>query len=325
LIIIVAGYTFSIEPGDYRLEIFEFALVLPKALLVTAPLLLLFIGTLLHMFFYGFKGYMSKRALAKDEENLSELLKDVLLNKESSRLFKSKEIKDIASVISQLNIVPKSVDFNSAKADINDIAHKIMKINAGEYIPAKELKLDDNNPLMQKNLSNKIKIDDDFAADVLKKSDKYSKELIKEAFNKVLESKSLTTVKKLLGSIVLDEEMTKNLLLKDAQQQESFSFGSDEILELVKKVELSQKDLMEIAKAYKTTMQPDQLIKLFEDISGANDLAVESHIYLLFEFEMIDAAREILAGSAKEEYVPYKALLDLKDAGKHYTLDSICY
>ena len=37
---------------------------------------------------------------------------------------------------------------------------------------------------------------------------------------------------------------------------------------------------------------------------------------------MIDDIREILVNSQKNEYIIYKAYLDLRDAGKHYSLDS---
>jgi hypothetical protein len=39
---------------------------------------------------------------------------------------------------------------------------------------------------------------------------------------------------------------------------------------------------------------------------------------------MIDEIREIITNSQKDEYLPYKALLDLKDSGKHYSIDNIC-
>jgi hypothetical protein len=39
---------------------------------------------------------------------------------------------------------------------------------------------------------------------------------------------------------------------------------------------------------------------------------------------MIDKMRDIIENSAADEYIPFKALVDLKDAGKHiYSLDSI--
>ena len=40
---------------------------------------------------------------------------------------------------------------------------------------------------------------------------------------------------------------------------------------------------------------------------------------------MIDKVREVLANTKESEYSPFKALLDLKEAGKHYNLEAISY
>ena len=40
---------------------------------------------------------------------------------------------------------------------------------------------------------------------------------------------------------------------------------------------------------------------------------------------MIDKVREVVDATPDGEYTAFKALLDLKDAGKHYDLESISY
>ena len=40
---------------------------------------------------------------------------------------------------------------------------------------------------------------------------------------------------------------------------------------------------------------------------------------------MIDSAREILVNTANDEYIPFKAIIDLKNSGKHYRLDNLCF
>lgn len=40
---------------------------------------------------------------------------------------------------------------------------------------------------------------------------------------------------------------------------------------------------------------------------------------------MIDKLREVLANTNENEYVSFKALVDLKDCGKHYNLESLSY
>jgi hypothetical protein len=40
---------------------------------------------------------------------------------------------------------------------------------------------------------------------------------------------------------------------------------------------------------------------------------------------MIDKVREVLANTKDSEYPSFKALLALKEAGKHYNLEAISY
>ena len=98
------------------------------------------------------------------------------------------------------------------------------------------------------------------------------------------------------------------------------------ILTILKKVKLSNEELIEIVKDYKKSMSPDQLIKLFEDLIQEKEEYTTTYLYVLAEFEMVDEMRDILVNSAANEYVAFKALVDLKDAGKHvYSVDALSY
>jgi bifunctional N-acetylglucosamine-1-phosphate-uridyltransferase/glucosamine-1-phosphate-acetyltransferase GlmU-like protein len=55
------------------------------------------------------------------------------------------------------------------------------------------------------------------------------------------------------------------LLKKDGEQIEQFAMTNDVILKLIKKVKLTNKQLISISKNYKQLMKPDQIIKLYED------------------------------------------------------------
>ena len=46
---------------------------------------------------------------------------------------------------------------------------------------------------------------------------------------------------------------------------------------------------------------------------------------ILFEFEMIDTLREVLDATSNKDFKAFRALLDLKDNSKHYTLETISY
>ena len=324
LIIVVAGYTYSVQPGSYEVKIMEYSLTLPIVAWISFPVVLLFAASVLHMFFYGFQTYLGNRAILKDEENIIEVVKNNLLNKNEVKIFKRDTFKNLSEILSQVNLVPKEGNFTSSIKEINLIVEKINSINSGEYLTSKELKLDATNPLMLKNEINKVNNDEDYCLDILKRPTNHSEEIIKKAFFIVLSKKSMTTVKKVLANIKLDKEMVLELFKRDSEQTD-FSLSKEEVIKYIKNIDFSKDDFINLAKLYKNNMLPDDLLKIFEEISNVNELALDSYLYVLFEYEMIDTIRDIFNSSAQDELLPYKALLDLKDSGKQYTLDSLCY
>jgi hypothetical protein len=274
------------------------------------------------MFYFSLKGILINRGIQKDNENILSLLNKRLLGETSSKEFKSKEAKAIGEILSQLDIKIHDLDFSSSNERVNTTAKNIINIKAGKYVSSKELSLSSDNLLMQKNLKNRIDVDDNFALEIVKKQSENTTDVFKCAFTKIIEIKSMTTIKKLLENITLDLELLNILIQKDSKEKNEFSLDNAVLLNMMKNIELTNKDLISIGKAYKKTMAPDQLIKLFEDIITNNEKLSESYLYILAEYEMIDQMREILASSQKDEFIIYKAYLDLKDNGKHYTLDT---
>lgn len=326
LILIIAGYTFSIEAGDYKVQVMNYSLTLPIAAWIVLPMLLLFVLTILHILFYGLKNYFAIKAISKDSDALISLVNKKLLNESSKLNFQNKNFKDISIILSQLDIDIKDSDFHSTSKDINKTIDNIFAIKSGKYISSKELKLDNHNPIMIQNILNKINQDEEFALDTVKKNSIYPTEIIKAAFLKVLETKSFTTIKKLIDEVNLDEEMTIALLKKDGEQIDKFAMTNDVILKLIKKVDLSNTQLINVAKNYKLLMSPDQIIKLYEDICANKEEYTTAYLYVLSEYEMVDKMRDILDNSSAHEFIPFKALVHLKDSGKNiYSLDTLCF
>jgi hypothetical protein len=325
LILAVFGYIFSVEFGDYRVVFLDFVVVLPIAVWVIVPLMLLFILSTLHISFYGMKNYFRVQSFIKDVKALNNILSNKLLNEDSMVSFKNKEIRELSDIIKQLDISASNDSFRSSDKNLDNAVAQLLTIKNGKYVLDKELKLPKNNKLMVENLKNRVLVDNDFALDVIEKSSNYSFDIVKVAFIKVLENKSMTTIKKFIDKIDLDKDMTLALLKKDAQQQNEFSMTNGIILKLIKMSDWTNEELISIAKEYKVLMSPDQIIKLYEDIAAYNEDYTSSYLYILAQYEMIDDMRDILINSASNEYVPYKAIIDLKDAGKNtYSLDALC-
>lgn len=330
LIGLIIGFTYSLDLGTYTLVVdtniqeYVFEQSLPIYLWVVVPVIILFISTILHMLFYGFKNFFEKQAVDSDLKNINNYIEKRLLNEKSNKRLKNKEFKKLGEVLNQLEIDIKNDQFKCENESLNNIAHKINDISKDNYIAIKSLKLDKNNPIEYKNLINRVKKDSNFALEILKNSTKYSQDVIKVAFDQVLENKSIDRIKNLIDGLNITNEMVASLLLKDSKLSAEQRYTNSEILHLIQDNKLSNKELIEIAKNYKKTMQPEQLIKLFEDIVANDESLTESYLYVLFQYEMLTQIKEIIENSSKDEYTTFKALIDLKDAGKHYSVESLC-
>ncbi len=323
---VVGVYAFLSVQGEHtvNIEMLKLNVTLPIAAWVILPAAVIVIATVLHILFYGFRNYLQTRAIEKDEESLLTVIKDTLLENNSNRNFKMKELKEIANILSQMKLSSKVEKFDSSNNDINHIITTINEIEDGNYIYDKSLKFNKTGTIATKNLENRINTDVDFAMDVIKKQDTYSKENVKLAFLKVVEDKSMTTIKKLLENIELDKEMLVALLDKDSKNSD-FALNEEDLIKYIKTVDFDKEDYINLVKTYKSSMQPDSLMNLCETLSNDKEEAMDAYFYALFEFEMIDKIRELLNAYGAHEFTAYRALIDLKDNGRNYTVDSLSY
>lgn len=323
LIVIIGGYVFSLDANEYTIKILDYELTLLIAVWAIVPTSILLVFTILHILFYGFRNFLETRAIEKDEENIINLIKDFLLENKSKQKFKTKVFSDLSSVLMQMNLSSVK-DFKSENEELNTIVSVINKINEGEYISIKNMKFNPHGNVHKKNILNKINADIDFALEVVKKTNTYSKDDIKCAFTRILEEKSMTTIKKITPAMDLDKDMVLALFQKDKEEAD-FSIGLEEIKRYAKKSNFTKNDYIDLVKLYKDTFTPDEIIKMSEELSNDEDLALDAYLYILLEFEMLDEVRELLNACADDEYTAFKALIDLKDNGKHYSLDTINY
>lgn len=323
LILAVTLYVYSVESGNYEITVLDNTIQLPTVLWILIPVAILFFFTVLHLIFYGTLNFFKARAYCNDEENIIETLKMLLLEKENKKRFKTKAYRNLSSILKQLDIhVKKDGTFTSSNEELNTIVASIKDIENGKFINEKSLKINSNSNLAQKNLINKINEQVDYAVDVLKKHENFSFEVVKVAFFVVLENKSMTTVKKVYSNINLTKDMALKLFLKDIDNTE-FGLSKDEIVKIVKNLNYTQEEYMHLAKLYKEALNPDKLIELFESLSNENDEATGAYFYILLELEMIDKLKDLISGHSDNEYKAIRALLDLKEAGKHYSFDDL--
>jgi hypothetical protein len=319
----IAGYVFSIAQTDYQITLFDTTLLLPVALWVVLPLLVLFVASVFHMVFYGLKSYMMTSSLNKDESNIIKLVKNKLLKKDETIKFKNPIFQELGEILSQVEIEIKTEEFKSSNSEINDLVKNLIDIKNHKVVSL-NYKLNSSNEIAIANNINKMNEQADWALEVLKKSANYTQQEIEVALTKVLNDKSMTTLKKVLPNLKLTKNMLQELFKKDSAQAE-FSLSSEELIKYIKQVQWNKQEFLDIAKLYKKSLTPDEIIGLFEELSNSNEQALDAYVYILFEYEMIDKIRDIFSSTSSDELTAFKALLELKDSGKQYTLDSICY
>ncbi|WP_417326440.1 hypothetical protein [Halarcobacter sp.] len=322
LIIAVALYVYSVESGSYEITVLDYTMQLPTVLWIIIPVAALFFFTVLHLIFYGSLNFFKTRGFIKDEESIVETIKSLLLQKEDKRRFKTQGYKNLASILKQLDISVKEGTFTSSNEELNTIVASIKDIESGKHIADKSLKLNPDSALAKKNLINKINEQIDYAVDVLKKQDNFAEEVVKAAFYTVLENKSMTTVKKVYSNVKLTKDMALKLFLKDIDNSE-FGLSKEEIQKITKSLDYTEQEFLTLAKLYKDALNPDKLLDLFETLSNDNEAAVGAYFYILLELEMIEKLKDLLSGYNDDEHKAIRAVLDLKDAGKHYSLEDI--
>jgi len=323
-VVLVYGYVFSLELGDYKVTVLDISVNLPIAVWIILPLALLFIATLGHILFYGLLGSLKQRAVQKDHENMVMFIKSNLLGKTFNKKFKTPGFKSLYNVLKQFELQLKDETFSSTDEELNKIVANIKDIHNGKFVDDKSVKFTEYSDISTENIINKVNENIDFAQDVLKKSENYNINVVRQAFINVLEQKSMTTMKKLFKNIKLDKELAFRLFEKDAKNPD-FGLTNEEIVKIVKDLDLTTEEYLTLAKIYETELKPDEIIALFENLSNQIEKAIPAYLHVLFEYEMIDKVREIVEATPEDEYTAFKALLDLKDAGKHYSLDSISY
>jgi hypothetical protein len=323
-IVLVYGYVFSLELGDYKITILDISVNLPISSWIILPLVLLFIATLGHILFYGLLGSLKQRAINKDHETMVGYIKSSLLGKTYNKKFKTPAFKSLFNVLKQFELKLKDETFSSTDEELNKIVANIKDIKNGKFVEDKAVKFTEYSDISTDNIINKVNENIDFAQDVLKKSENYNINVIRQAFIKVLDEKSMTTMKKLFKNIKLDKELAFRLFEKDAKNPD-FGLSNDEIAKIVKDLDLNKEEYLTLAKIYETELKPDEIIALFEKLSTEIEKALPAYLHVLFEYEMIDKVREIIEATKEDELTAFKALLDLKDAGKHYSLESISY
>jgi len=290
LIAIITLLVYIEENSVTTFNLLGFNITLPNAVWTAIFLTIFFIFSVLFFGVLNIKEYFYKKNIQKDIVTLITNIKNRILYKEPLK----KEVKilkncnNFVNNIEGLNIKPK-------KCENFEFLEDIEKLQNGEVIEISKYKLQENNPWFILNIKNRLKKDENFAKEVLKKYK--NEELKKEAFKIYAKNASVNEILK------YDYEIDKEII-KAHLNDENIKF-------LIQKAKLLPSEEIEIAKEIHQSLNPDKEFDIIEPFKWGS-------AYLAFKYEHLQKAKEIIE---ENELKFFEYFLKLKEAGIKADID----
>jgi len=289
---------------------------LPIAVWVILPAFILYIFTILHMMFYGTVGFAKMRKIRKDSDKFLENCKNALLGRVVDGEYKTDIFKLPGAILPLLNIDPKRyADHRVYDDGIQDILDVKRKVYEGEVVDLSPFSLRDDNALVLKNQENRLANDKSYADTILKKCT--YKPLCQKAHLALASYASMDEINKY--DVEPTRELFDTLIERINAKENGIDISDDTMVSYIKKLDFNSDDFIELAKKLKNKINPDRLMHLFERLAHEfHHEAGDAYLYILFELQMVDHARDFLDNSSEEEYPKFKYMLFLKDSGKNF-------
>lgn len=305
---------YGISNESYQVEFLTYSLELPVAVWVILPVAVLAVLAVMHFLYYSVKVYVEHRALARNYDAFVELAKTSLLGQKSQKKVTNKWLKLPAQMFSSFGIWGDMSFDEIENEEIKEIAKVVCQIQNGEFVDLKKYKLDIDNPLQVKNNKNRLQKDPKSASEVLKTYSSLSDDISKTAFDLVINNASYKEIKRY--PYELDENSILTILRRFVSAEDDLFMDKKDVEALFTRGKMSEKGYLKAAKILKDKLNPDSIIALFENLKDASHNAMESYLYVLYEFQMIEKLRELLENTDPKEYQNFKILLFLRDNSK---------
>lgn len=325
LMVIVGSVVYSIIPTNYSYSYFGFPIDLPIAVWIVIPMVLLMLASVIHMMFYSTKNFFKFKKWEKEASRLNDALYWSLLHEPKTHKFNLPRLKESASLLSVSSInVNGTVDTVSEK--LRDALTLLSEIDRGEYVDLKSKKLahilSADNPIVQKNMINRLNKVDNFTEEVLQNREKYDENIFNLALTKLANEANFVKAKKYIN--VMNRESFL-ILLKRLTREDDLGITKDILGEFIVALsdELKCSDYLFISTLTMKQLSPDENLILWREYEKKYPKAQIAYIYLLFEYEMIDKAGEYLDEHDEEDFKRFRALYDLKKEHKKYKITDL--
>jgi hypothetical protein len=309
---IVGAFTYTINPDNYAIELMGINFNFPIAVWVIAPMVLLFIFTLIHMFFYGLKNYFIQKKWQKDTNTLEDALYWSLVNEPKEQKYSIETLGSTAVLLGKasLNVSDNIEGLTPRLARVLNIIHKIKN---GEYVDFKEEKMSKvfnaGNPILIQNRLNRLENDEKFMEDVMKSTSEYSPAVQAEALSTFARKANFVQARKYVK--VFD---IKNffVMLERVTAEDSLELTPEILTEFVEALNIGCQDFIRIASVTKKYFNPEENLTLFRTYQTQNPKAQNAYLYLLFEYELLDQVALYLNEQEEDEFIKFRAWYTLK-------------
>ncbi len=315
-IILLGVYVYSFEGGKYTLNLVDVPISLPIAVWIVLPVILLFLATIAHLMFYGTANAIKFRRVKKDGEKFTQAAKEALLGKEIKADYKSEFFKLPGAILPLLNSDPyKAKKYRIYNDDVQDILETKERLENGEVVDLVKYALKPSNPNMLKNALNQMAEDKTYAATILKRCD--DKATCKKAFLTFATYAPMAELVKY--EVEPSREVFDIMIERIGAAENPLELSDDEMITYVKELDYSSDDFIALMKKLRAKIVPDRLLHLAEKLAHEfPHVAGEGYLYVLFELQMIDDAREFLVNASEDEYQKFRYILFLKDQGRNF-------
>jgi len=315
---LVAGFVYTMAPGNYVLEFAGLNLNLPIALWVALPLVILLVLTILHMFYHGTRNYFVRRKWQRDADTMQDALYWSLIGEPRAHNYAVPQIREGAALLSgaalELRDLPEGISPKLAKA-----ASWIKQIQNGEAVDLKSLKVDrflsKNNPLLIRNQLNRLATDAEYADTILRSRENYAKEAVDAAIKKAVATQTFFKLKKYANLLSFAD---LEVLLDRADAGEDVGLSRENLEAFVEDMELDCPQYMRLVHSAIKAFEPDENLAWFKERAQKYPRAQAAYLFLLFRYEMIDKAKDYLEEFEDDEFIAFRAFHTLKKNKYNY-------
>ncbi|MBU1658783.1 hypothetical protein KKG72_06995 [bacterium] len=322
-VVLIGWYVYSfITQGSISIDFFGVPLPsLSIALWAIVPVILLYVGSIVHMSFYSLMGNFKLRKYEKDYEKLIDAFVDAYLGKENrNHTFKTPRYTLLGSLVDKTTLFPsQNLKADTENEKINAVINIVENIKNGEVVDLKKYSLQSSNPFVIQNDKNRYKKGMISAEDILTHPNKYDRKLSQEVYVDFVKKAPLYAIEKY--KTYLTKDALFELLSRINSSENILDISNESLINLMSGLEFDTKDYIKMSTILSYKMIPEHRMKLFEILSSSKEEAMEAYLFTLFDLEMLAPADEILENSQSSEYVKFKAYRALKERNKNFNIN----